>query len=199
MLQQMQRALPGLRLVLVVEAEHQQRAEAADLVPDLLDLLGDRVGRADDPVVLGAIVDRDVAVGHLGLVLQILEEAEVAEQREEVLTHHAAHRAGRELPRLLVGVGDEHLAHQAPVVAVRRAPALGGALHHGVPMAGDIGRVEVEAERDAAELAGELQRVGVLAQPGDADRRMRRLQRVEVGVQDIEHLGGLGRRPVLAL
>src|SRR5690242_5703863 len=45
LLQQPQRIVPGLRLVLVVEAEHQQRAETTDLVVDLLDLLGDGGGR----------------------------------------------------------------------------------------------------------------------------------------------------------
>src|SRR4051794_38774349 len=38
--QQPQRVLPRLGLVLVVEAEHQQRAESADLVIDPFDLLG---------------------------------------------------------------------------------------------------------------------------------------------------------------
>src|SRR5262249_6949083 len=42
-LEQRERVMPGLRLVLVVEAEHQEHAEAADLVPDLLDLLGHRL------------------------------------------------------------------------------------------------------------------------------------------------------------
>ena len=52
-LQQLKRMVPGFRLVLVVEAEHQQRAEAADLGKDLLDLLGHRRGRADHPVAAG--------------------------------------------------------------------------------------------------------------------------------------------------
>jgi len=34
-----------------------------DLAIDLLDLLGDGCGRADDPVVTGAIVDRHLAIG----------------------------------------------------------------------------------------------------------------------------------------
>src|SRR5580692_4246585 len=46
LLQELQRVMPGLTLVLVVEAEHQQHAEAADLAPDLLDLFGDGGGRA---------------------------------------------------------------------------------------------------------------------------------------------------------
>ena len=61
LLQEPQRILPGFRLVLVVEAEHQERAEAADLVIDLLDLLGDGRRRTDDPVVARAIVGGDVA------------------------------------------------------------------------------------------------------------------------------------------
>src|SRR5882724_7088216 len=57
LLQQPQRIVPGLGLVLVVEAEHQQRAETADLAVDGLDLLGYRRRRADDPVVAGAVFD----------------------------------------------------------------------------------------------------------------------------------------------
>ena len=46
------------------------------------------------------------------------------QQRQEVLAHHPAHhRADRQPPRLLVGLGDEHLAHQPPVAAPRRAAA----------------------------------------------------------------------------
>src|ERR1700730_8987552 len=42
LLQQRQRMVPGFGLVLVVEAEHQKRAETADLAIDGLDLLGHR-------------------------------------------------------------------------------------------------------------------------------------------------------------
>src|SRR5882672_8716873 len=79
LLQQLQRIVPGLRLVLVVEAEHQQRAETTDLAVDGFDLLGDRRRRADDPVVTGAVIDRDVAVRHVGRMLEIVLEAEVTE------------------------------------------------------------------------------------------------------------------------
>src|ERR1700688_765524 len=48
--QELQRVVPRFTLVLVVEAEHQPHAEAADLARDLLDLFGDGGGRADDPV-----------------------------------------------------------------------------------------------------------------------------------------------------
>src|ERR1700737_2870292 len=54
--------MPGFRLVLVVEAKHQERAETADLAIDGLDLFGHRRGRADDPVVTRAIFHGDVAV-----------------------------------------------------------------------------------------------------------------------------------------
>src|SRR3954471_20158023 len=77
LLQQAQRMVPRLRLVLVVEAEHQERAEAADLVVDFFDLLGDGRGRADDPVVAGAIVDGDVGVGDVGCGLEIILETEM--------------------------------------------------------------------------------------------------------------------------
>ena len=68
-------------------------------------------------------------IRHLGRMLQIILEAEMAEQRQEIFAHHPAHHvAGRELPRLLIGIGDEHLAHQPPVAAVRLAAGLGRAL-----------------------------------------------------------------------
>ena len=103
-------------------------AEAADLVVDALDLLGHGGGRADEPVVLGAIGRRHVRVGHLRAVLQIVEEPEIGEERQEVLVHHPAHHAAhREAPRLLVGLGDEDLADHAPDRAVGRAPAALGA------------------------------------------------------------------------
>ena len=62
LLQQPQRIVPGFGLVFVVEAEHQERAEAADLAVDLFDSVGDGRGRADDPVALRAILDGDVAM-----------------------------------------------------------------------------------------------------------------------------------------
>src|SRR5882757_6130798 len=102
LLQQPQRIVPGLGLVLVVETEHQQRAETADLAVDGLDLLGYRRRRADDPVVTGAVVYRHVAVRHVGRVLEIVLEAEVTEQRQEIFAHHPAHHvAGGKLPGLL--------------------------------------------------------------------------------------------------
>ena len=103
------------------------------------------------------------------------------------------------LPGFLVGIGDEHLAHHSPVLPVRLAAGLGGADLDGLPVAADIGRVEVEAHRDIAALARELQRVGALAQAGDADRRMRRLHRLEVRLQEIEHHVGLGHVPEFAV
>ena len=48
-------------------------------------------------------------------------------------------------------------------------------------MASDIGRVEIEAHRNVAAFARELQRVRPLAQAGDADRRMRQLLWLQMG------------------
>ena len=60
---------PRFRLFAVVEAEHQQRAEAADLVIDVVQLGGHRIGRAHQPVVPRAVVRRHVAVRHTRVVL----------------------------------------------------------------------------------------------------------------------------------
>ena len=149
--------MPGFRFVLIIKTEHQQHPKTADLAIDRLDLFGHRCGRADDPVVPGAILDRDVAVRHIGRMLEIILEAEMAEQRQKVFAHHPAHHvAGRKLPGFLVGVGDEHFAHQSPIRPARLAPGFGGADLHRIPVAADIGRVEVEAHRNEAALAGEL-------------------------------------------
>ena len=66
-------------------------------------------------------------------------------------------------------------------------------------MASDIGWVEVEAHRNEAAFARELQGVGALAQAGHADRRMRRLFWLEMRFQEVEHGVGFCHRPELAL
>src|SRR5205085_1997261 len=88
LLQQSQGIVPGVGPVLVVEAEHQQRAEATDLAIDGLDLLGHRRGRANNPVVTGTILYGDVAIRHVWRMLEIVLEAEVTEQRQEIFAHH---------------------------------------------------------------------------------------------------------------
>ncbi|MBA7712262.1 hypothetical protein ES703_121234 [subsurface metagenome] len=133
-------------------------------------------------------------------MFQVILETEMAEQRQEIFAHHPAHHvAGRELPGLFVGIGNEHLAHQPPVGAVRLAAGFRSARLHRFPVAADIGRVEVEAHRDEAALARKLQRVGALGKPRHADRRMRRLLRLDVRLEEIEHRLGLVDRPELAL
>src|SRR5215471_21468911 len=52
------RLLPRSRVAAVIEAEEQQRAEAADLVMHSLDLLDHRRRRADQPIVPGAVFRR---------------------------------------------------------------------------------------------------------------------------------------------
>src|SRR5512132_868266 len=104
--QQAQRAPPRRRVFHIVEAEDQQLAEAADVLVDRLQLLRHRRRRADQPVVLRAIVRGDVGIGHLRLVLQVLEKAEAGQQGQEVFRHHPAHHAtDRQPPGLRVGLG----------------------------------------------------------------------------------------------
>src|SRR5262245_43573018 len=52
--QKLHRVAPRLGIVRVIEAEQQQRAEAADLLVDRVQPIGDRVWRAHEPVVAGA-------------------------------------------------------------------------------------------------------------------------------------------------
>src|SRR5206468_5264956 len=82
---------------------------------------------------------------------------------------------------------------------LRRPAAPRGALPYRLPVAPDIGGVQVEAHRPEAALAGELQRVRALAHPRHADRRMRLLERRDVRAERVEHRAGLGDVPVLAL
>src|SRR5436309_4137414 len=93
-------------------------------------------------------------------------------------------------PRFGVAVGDEDLANDPPVAAARLAAAALRAGLDGLPVARDVGRIEVEAHRDEPALAGELQRIGILRQTGDADRRMGFLQGLQMRAKQPKHLGG---------
>ncbi len=66
-------------------------------------------------------------------------------------------------------------------------------------MAGDVARVEVEAHRQKTVLAGELQRVRALADPGDANRRMGLLEGPDMRPQGVQHQPGMRHMPVFAL
>ena len=186
--QEPHRVVPSLRVVAVVEAEQQKAAESPDLVVHALDLLDDCRRRADQPIVLGAVFRGDVAVGNRLVMFQKLDDPDIGQQGQKVLPHHAAHlRADRQAPGLLVGIGDKDLAHQAPIGPARGAAAAPGPFLDRIPMAGDVGRVEVEAHRQEAVLAGQLQRVRALADPGDADRRVRFLEWLDVRPQRLQH------------
>src|SRR5439155_5900115 len=91
------------------------------------------------------------------------------------------------------------LAHETPVRTLRRPAGARRAKLHGLPVAADVGGVQVEAHRPEAALAGELQRVGALADAGHADRRVRLLERHDVRLEGADHRAGLGDVPVLAL
>src|SRR5690348_12128323 len=71
--QQTQRIVPGLGVLDIVEAEHQQAAEAAGIVVYTLELLGHRRGRADDPIVLRAIGRRHVGIRDVRIMLEEFE------------------------------------------------------------------------------------------------------------------------------
>ena len=174
--QQFQRMAPGLRMFDIVEAEHQEMAEAADLVMDARDLFTDGRRRTNDPVVPRAVLGGDVAVGNILIVLQKLQEFKLLQQRQEVFTHHAAHvQSNRQTHGLRIRVGDEHFAHHAPLGAVGRSPGFCSADFHRLPVAADVGRVEIEAHWNIAAFAGEFEGIGALRKSGHADRRARLL------------------------
>ncbi len=109
-------------------------------------------------------------------MLEILGELEIGHERQQVLTHHAAHHVVDAVAmRFFVGVGDEYLAHDAPILAARPPSATPCAVDHRVPMRGDVARTHVEAERHETVLAGELERLRAGIKAGDSDRRMRLL------------------------
>ena len=62
----------------------------------------------------------------------------------------------------LKAIGDEDLSHEAPIGAVGPPPSPAGAFLDRFPMAGDVGRIEIEAHGNEAALTGKLERVGVL-------------------------------------
>src|ERR1700730_17949974 len=65
-------------------------------------------------------------------------------------------------------------------------------------VAGDVAGIEVEAHRQEAVLAGELEGIRTLADPGDADRRIGFLKRPDMGAQALQHQVGLRHLPVFA-
>ena len=52
------RVVPSIAVLHVVEAEQQQVSEAADVGVDLLDLRRHSARRADEPIMMGAILGR---------------------------------------------------------------------------------------------------------------------------------------------
>ncbi len=102
------RLLPRARVFAVVESEHQQVAESADLVVGGLEFVDHRLDRPDHEGVLGEVLRRDVVVGHERIVLVELGHAEHPEGRQHVLAHVASHHAVDGVAEcLLVGLGDE--------------------------------------------------------------------------------------------
>ena len=155
--EQLHRVPPRFGVLAVIEAEQEQAAEPADLVIHALDLLDDGRGGADQPIVGRAVFRGDIAVGDRLVVLQELDDADILQQGQEIFPHHPAHlRAHGEAPSLLVGVGDKDLAYETPVGAARVPAAAPRPFLDRFPMARDIARVEVEAHRQKAVLAGEL-------------------------------------------
>jgi hypothetical protein len=66
-------------------------------------------------------------------------------------------------------------------------------------MRGDVAWTHVETERHKTELAGELERFRSGIEAGDADRRMRLLQRAQMMAQRAQHRTGHVHAPELAL
>ena len=82
--------------------------------------------------------------------------------------------------RLGVGVGDEDVAHDAPVVAVGARARRGCTILVDRPVVLQVLRVEGEAERYVTVLARETDRVTSGREAGHRDRRMRELERLQV-------------------
>ena len=132
--------------------------------------------------MVGQVLQRDRAVGHLGILLEDLETSSLLDQREEVAGPVPPQRPGERLAaRLRRRVGDEHVARDAPRRAIGDAPALPGPRLDRAPVRlEDAGRHEVDAHRDVAALAGQDQRVRLLGDARHRDRRMGPLEGPEV-------------------
>jgi len=115
----------------------------------------------------------------------------LAEERQEILAHHAAHHAAdASFVCGVIGVGDEDLAHDAPIAPVGSGVRAAGAFENRTPVSSDVGRTEIEAERNEATLTCELERLGAGADASDADGRMPVSGTLDVMLQRIEHRAG---------
>src|SRR6516164_11174079 len=74
--QEPHRLVPGLGVFAVVEAEQKNRPEPADLRVHPFDLLDHSRGGPDQPILPGAILRGDIAVGDVGVVLEELDDTE---------------------------------------------------------------------------------------------------------------------------
>src|SRR5947207_370585 len=79
------------------------------------------------------------------------------------------------------------LPRQPPIGPARGSPGAPRALLDRGPLARDIGRVEVEAYRQEAVLAGQLQGLRARADARDPDRRVGFLERPDVRDQAFQH------------
>src|SRR4051794_7372280 len=76
------------------------------------------------------------------------------------------------------GAGHDPPAPRPPVLRAGFASVFRGTRLDRIPVAPDIGRIEIEAHRNEPAFARKLQRVRSLGEAGDADRRVRRLLRL---------------------
>src|SRR3954452_6436509 len=97
-------------------------------------------------------------IGNTGVVFKIGGELKILEKGQQVLVHHAAHRAANASSVcLFVAVSDEDFSHDSPLSAVGCAAGAASAFHHRVPMRRDVGGTEIEAQGYEPAFAGQLQ------------------------------------------
>src|SRR5262249_51101461 len=114
---------------------------------------------ADEPEVVGQVVQVHGLVGHRRVALQERAEPKAQVQRQEELPPAAPHDAALGPgPRFRAGRGDVNVPDDPPLAPARPLPGPSGSLYDGLPVPCSDRRVrtDAEADRDVSLLASEL-------------------------------------------
>ena len=99
-----------------------ERLERTHPLAELRELLSHRPRTSSDHDVLEAIVNRDLTVGHFGIMLQHADKTAVAREADDILEIEPERTVGmpQVVPGFLIGVGDDQGAARAVFVRLER-------------------------------------------------------------------------------